>query len=159
MRFDPRTALIYPYSFNAIELYSFFCLVSGFEVEAELTSVNWDSIKLNRTAAQLPQPVQPAKLSPSGLRFIKETKLGGFCYTVSHYKGLIYVGLGVLHGKIDRINQQGWIAKGFIKLKDSVRSLKAHGNRLYCLCTNSFFSVTSSTLSVHGLDDGRLLTC
>ena len=95
----------------------------------------------------------PVKLPPSELRFIKETKLSGFCYTVSHYKGLIYVGRGMFYGRIDRINQLGQVDKGFIKLENVVNSLVAHRNRLYCLLRGKL----SATLSVYGLD-GRLLT-
>ena len=122
-----------------------------------MASENGDSIKLYRSAAQPTQIGTPAKLPPSGLMLIKETELENYYNAITYYKGLIYVGHGIFGGEIDRINEQGQVAKGFIMHGNAVKSLEAHGNRLYCLSATSR-AFADCTISVHGLDDGRLLT-
>ena len=105
------------------------------------------------------QPVTPSKHPPIGLKFIKAVEDGiGKCRTMCHYKGVTYVGLTMYvaegpNGIIYRIDQQGKAAKTFITFAKSVHSLLALCDRLYCLT----YSKQMSTMSVYGLDDGRLL--
>ena len=105
------------------------------------------------------QPVTPSKHPPIGLKFIKAVEDGiGKCRTMCHYKGVTYVGQTTCgthepYGIIYRMIQQGKAAKAFITLATSVNSLLAFGDRLYCL----IYGEQTSTMSVYGLCDGRLL--
>ena len=72
----------------------------------------------------------PPKL-PTTLKLIREVKTDHYCNTVCYHKGYTYIGQN--GGAIDRVDQQGKVDKTFIKLRDSVVSVTAHEDTLFCL--------------------------
>ena len=68
---------------------------------------------------------------PTGIQFVKETKVGSCCFTMCHYKGYTYVGLQ--NGAIDRIDDQGDVSSKFIKLAKQAISIRAHNDQLFIL--------------------------
>ena len=68
---------------------------------------------------------------PTGLQFEKEIRVGNHCNTVCHYKGYTYVGLN--HGAVDRIDDQGNVTSKFINLANHVISIRAFNDQLFIL--------------------------
>ena len=118
-------------------------------------TVSGDSIKLYRTAAQLTQPVTPAKHPPTGLKLVRDTEIGNHCNSICHHKGYTYVGLS--GGTVKRLDHQGKKEKKIYTSANNISSLEslaAHKDRLFLIDS----SKQSTKVLVLGLKDGRLLT-
>ena len=68
---------------------------------------------------------------PTGLQLEREIKVGNWCNTLCHYKGYTYVGLE--NGAVDRIDDQGNVTSAFIKLCDTVLSIRVFNDQLFIL--------------------------
>ena len=133
------------------------CVVELYvEVETELTTENGDSIKLYRTAAQLTQPVTPAKHPPTGLKLIREVEIDYNCYTVCHHKRYTYACKCIYGSTVYRLDHQGKVEKVYTGTSNvaDLESLAAHEDRLFFLES----AKKSTKLFVLGLNDGKLLT-
>ena len=98
-------------------------------VTAELSTSDGKTLTLSNQTA-LPSSPLPPKL-PTGLKLICEVKTDNQCNTVCYHKGYTYIGQN--GGAIDRVDQQGYIEKAFIKLSIHVVSVTAHEDTLFCL--------------------------
>ena len=106
------------------------CLAdSDIIVKAELSTSDGKTLTLSNQPASPTSPLPP-KL-PTKLKLIREVKTDHYCNTVCYHKGYTYIGQN--GGAIDRVDQQGKVDKTFIKLRDSVVSVTAHEDTLFCL--------------------------